>query len=302
MLSIISKQKSAHWISRFSIYLFLYVIGFIFLYPIISIVSSSGKDMLGLYDPRVRWIPTTFVFQNYKDALDALGGITIFYRTVLIMGSTALAQTVSAAVIGYGFAKATFKGHSILFTVMIATFMIPQYMTMLPRYVLYSNYQWIGSVYPLIIPALLGQGTKHAIFILVFYQFYKLSPPSLDEAAAIDGAGNFRIFYKINLRLAVPAAITTFVLALVWNWNEVDNNRTYLGPKLKTLPIAMQDIQNRPWTAIYGNDASTMLDMAFHLGLQSAAIIISILPLICVYILFERRLVEGIDMTGITGE
>lgn len=299
---ILSKQRIARICSRFFIYAFLSVIGFVFIYPIIMIISSSGKDMLGLYDPRVRWVPTTFVAKNYPDALNALGGLQILLRTALIMGGVALAQTASSAIIGYGFAKATFRGHKALFAVMIATFLIPQYVTMIPRYVLYNTYQWIGTVRTLIIPAISGQGIKHAIFILIFFQFYRLAPPSLDEAASIDGAGNLRIFTKINLRMALPAVVTTFVLSLVWNWNEVDITRTFLSSRLKTLPIAMQDIQNRPWTEIYGNDASTMLDMAFHLGLQSAAIIISILPLVLIYILFERYLVESIDMTGITGE
>ena len=298
----LSKSNIVHITSKTFIYLFLIVISFIYLYPVINIISTSGKDMLALYDPGVRWIPKGFEFSNYPKALEVLGGSATLWRTVLIMGLIALAQTISAAVVGYGFSKATFKGHKFLFLIMIGTFFVPQYIMMIPRYVLFYNYGWLGTLKAVLIPALLGQGTKQALFILIFYQFFKLSPPVLDEAASIDGAGNFRIFWQINLRMAVPAIITVFVLSLVWNWNEVGINRTYLGNDLRSIAIAMENIQNAAPLSAYGEEMSTALEETFHLGRQSAAIMISILPLIIVYIICERYIVEGMDMSGITGE
>lgn len=298
----ISKQKAIHISSRTAIYAFLFVVSFIYLYPIINIVATSGMDMLALYDPSVKWVPKEFVLSNYPTALHELGGPVILWRTIAIMGITAIAQTLSAAVVGYGFAKASFRGHKVLFAIMIGTFFVPQYVMMIPRYVLFYNYGWIGSLKSLLVPALLGQTAKHTLFILIFYQFFKLAPAALDEAAAIDGAGNFRIFYQINLRMAVPAIITVFVLSLVWNWNEVDLNGTYLGHDLRSLAMAMQNIQNAAPLSAYGSETATALEQTFHLGRQSAAIMVSILPLIIVYVFCEKYIAESIDMSGITGE
>lgn len=297
----VNKQKMLGVLNRITIYVLLSAIGFVFIYPIILLLSTSGKDLYGLFDPRVRWVPTRFEFSNYTRGLDYLGGFKTLWITIAVMGSVAITQTASSAVIAYGFAKGNFWGKRILFGLMIATFFVPQQVSFLPKYVLYNNLNWMGTVWPVLIPSLLGQGLKNTIFILMFYQFFMLAPPSLDEAAKLDGAGNIRIFLSINLKMAGPAAITSFILSLVWNWNEIAFTGTYFAGKIVTLPLALWNIKNFNWM-MYQDDASTVLESAFHRGIESASVIMSMIPLILLYIIFERRLIESIDMTGITGE
>lgn len=128
-----------------------------------------------------------------------------------------------------------------------------------------------------------------------------MSPPSLDEAASIDGATQMGIFLKINLRMATPATIVVFIFSLVWNWNETNIADTYFGNSVVTLPLALQRFRDN-YLRMYPVVDTENIEAQLNQGIELAAAVLSIIPLLLIYVLVERRLIESIDKSGITGE
>ena len=288
-------------LSRAVIYVLLTGVSFTFLYPIFCFLSASGKDAYDLVDPLVRWLPTSFNFGNFVKAYNALGGYRTALVTLVNMGIIAVAQTAVSAMIAYGFAKHDFPFKKILFALMLATFFIPSQVSFLPEYVMFTSYRLDNSILPVLLPSLLGQGLKQSIFILIYYQFFRMSPPSLDEAAAIDGASQPGIFLKNNLRTATPATVVVFIFSLVWNWNETSAADTYFGKDLVTLPLALERFRDS-FLRMYPSVDTDSIEARLNEGIEMAAAVLSILPLLLIYVLVERRLIESIDKSGITGE
>lgn len=295
-----NQQKSS--IPMLSIfYLLLIGIGFVYLFPILVMLTSSTQDVYDLINPLVEWIPTKVHIDNFVRAWSVLGGLDIFVSTTAYMLVIAFGQTFSSALIGYGFAKFDFPFKKLVFVLMVVTFIIPDQVTFMPRYLMFRSYEMLRTIYPMLIPALLGQGIKNAIFILIFYQFFKRTPVALDEAAEVDGAGFLRIFYNINLPSAIPGIIVVFVFSFVWHWNETYLAGLYFEMAIRTpLLILERFTENFARMFPVSNIENPMLRM--NEGLRMAATLICILPLIVLYILVEPKLIESIDRSGITGE
>lgn len=299
---IFGSQEQRGWLLSLTLYLILIFVSFVFLYPILLIISGSAKDVYDLANPIVRWIPTQVNFDNYVKAYNVLGGLKNFFITVALILSIALAQTASAALVGYGLAKYSFWGRTLLMALLIATFILPPQTTFLARYVMFNNLEMIGTIFPVLIPSLLGQGMKSAIFILIFYQFFKMSPKSLDEAGFIDGAGHLKTFLSINMRLATPAVVVVFIFSFVWNWNETYLSSSYYGTAIQTLPLALERFSTY-FSQMYPLANSNNNPMArINEGIKMAGTLLTILPLIVMYIVVERQLIESVDRAGITGE
>ena len=153
-----------------------------------------------------------------------------------------------------------------------------------------------------VLPALFGQGIRSAIFIMIFYQFFNMIPKALDEAAEIDGASPFKIFYRIALPLALPAIIVAFLFSFVWYWNETYLTSLYMS-SARTLPIQLSRFAasfREMFPESFQPDAGFVdtLNEAIYM----AGTLISILPLLIFYFILQRWFVEGVDRSGITGE
>jgi len=282
------------------LYALMIGVGFVYLYPILVMLISSTKDVYDLINPLVDWVPTKIHIDNFIRAWSVLGGLSTFLSTTGIMLLIATAQTISSALIGYGFAKFEFPTRKILFLIMIATFIIPDQVTFMPRYLTFRAYGMLRTILPFLIPALFGQGIKNAIFILIFYQFFKRAPKALDEAAEVDGAGFFRIFASINIPAAIPGFIVVFIFSFVWHWNETYLADLYFETSVRTLQLILERFTEY-FARMFpvSNIENPMLRM--NEGLRMAATLICIAPLVLIYSIVERRLIESIDRTGITG-
>lgn len=287
------------------LYILLIGIGFVYLMPILKMISMGMMDIFDLTNPLVDWIPSRISFENFRKGFIALGGFDTLIQTTLVMLAIALAQTLSSAVIGYGFQRFDFKGKKILLALVLITFLLPPQVTELPNFVQFANYGWLKSIYPILVPSLTGQGIRHAVFILIFYQFYRLAPISLDEAASIDGAGPLKTFLNINLRMATPAIVVVFCFSFVWNWNDTNLTGLYFGDTIRTVPIMLKNFErefSRHFSAGFGGTNMSNIGSLQTKGVIMAGTLMSILPLIGMYALIERRLIESIDRSGITGE
>ena len=282
-------------------YFYLTAIGFTILYPLLMLLSTSGKDLYGLVDPLVRWIPTSFEWKNYARAFEAIGGLGVMLKSFGYILLVSLIQTMMSAIIGYGFSKARFRGHNILFVLMLLVFFIPDQVMFLPRYVMISNYKILGTLWTIILPTLFGQGIKSSLMILVFWLFYQQQPKVLEEAAFIDGASVMKTFFKINLPLAKSGFIITFVLSFAFNWNDTYFSEIYFKDKIQTSNLLLQQVRET-YTATYGATASAGMDAYFNSGIEAAAALLIIAPLVILYILLERKMMDSIDKAGIAGE
>lgn len=284
---------------RLCLYFVLTGIGFIYLYPVLYMVVNSFFSPEDLIDPSVSWIPTELYFGNLVKAWNTLDFRNSFLRSVAMSVLPALFQTAAAAVTGYGLARFEFPLKKFLMVLCVLTFIIPTQVTLVPRYVLFSNYHILDTPLPSFLPALLGQGLKSAVFILVFYQFFSSYPKSMDEAAEIDGAGKFTIFMKIALPAAVPAIVLTFLFSLVWYWNETTQANFFFG-NIETLPMKLNDFYDS-YQDLY-NQSNLVSFSSINESITLAGTMLSNLPLLILYVCLQKQFVESIEKSGITGE
>ena len=260
----------------------------------------------------MKWVPTSITFDNYREALDVMRVKETLINSVVGALVPALAQTAVCALTGYGLARYKVPFKRLILALLIVTFVVPPYVLLVPNYVMFSDYGILGTLKPLIYPAMLGQGTKIAIFVLIFMQFFRQTPLSLDEAARVDGATEARIFFGIAVPLAVPAFIISFLFSFVWYWNETYFTALYLNgsnvgdtTKVSTMLLELQNFdamykQRVQQVASWG--ASVMGESVANEAIKMAATVITILPLLILYFCLQKYFVEGIDRTGITGE
>jgi multiple sugar transport system permease protein len=285
-------------ILKLVVYALLVGIGFVYLFPMLFMFSSSFMTLDDLVNSMVKWIPTEINLDNYIKALKVLDFKRTLIQTLLVAGVPSIILTISSAIIGYGFARFEFPAKKLWFVLMIATFVIPPQVTMMPTYLLYKKYDLLGSLSTFIYPALVGQGLKSALFILIFYQFFKKLPVVLEEAAQLDGASHVKIFYKIAVPMAVPAFIIVFLFSFVWYWNETYLAGMYFGSDMSTLPLELQQFTDSYEKMFPPNSPASKLNE----GIKLAGTLLTIVPLLLVYFILQRWFVEGVDRTGITGE
>jgi multiple sugar transport system permease protein len=286
-------------IFKLGIYALLISLGYIYLYPVLYMLTNSFMTMSDIIDVSVNWIPSTLNWENYQLVWEAIDYPSAFLDAIILAGLPALSATFSSALIGYGFAKYDFPLKRLLMILMIMTFIIPPQITMMPTFRMYAQYDLLGSMRAFIYPAILGQGFNGAIFILIFYSFFRMIPKSLEESAQLDGANALKIFTKIALPLAIPAIIIVFLFSFVWYYNETYLSGLFLrGSDMLTLPLRVEAFINN-YTSLYpeGSRARELMQAA-----KLAGNILVLLPLLILYFFTQRYFVESIDKTGITGE
>jgi len=296
-----SNRKQGILVKSF-IYLLIITVAFSFLYPFIYLVLTSFQSPSDVTDLSVGLIPSELYFGNFTRSFQAIGFMNALKDSLKIAFFPALAQVASNAVIGYGLSRFDFKFKNVILGLILFTFIIPPQILMIPTYLLYRDLGILGSVMSFVLPALFGQGIRSAIFIMIFYQFFNIIPKVLDEAAEIDGASPFKIFYKIALPLALPAIIVVFLFSFVWYWNETYLTSLYMSDA-RTLPIQLSRFAAsfREMFPQTGGNETGFVD-TLNEAIYMAGTLISILPLLLFYFILQRWFVEGVDRAGITGE
>ena len=288
---------------QIAVYGLLIIIGFIFIYPILYMISTSFMDRNDLLDSSVKWLPSSFYFQNYIDAAKSMDFWKTLGKGIIIAGLPTLFNVLTGMIVGYGFARYEFKLKKLFIGILLFSYILPDQVTMIPTYVLYNDMGILGTIWTFVLPALFGNGINSAIFILIFYSFFKQVPKVLMEAAYIDGAGHFKAFFKIAIPSAVPAIITVFLFSFVWYWNESYLTEMYVqGLATKSnwtnLVIQLKNFDSNFSTRATTGDMATSLNESVRMAATS----LSILPLFLMYLVLQRQFIESIDRTGITGE
>ena len=207
-------------------YTILVVLGFIMMAPFLWLITTSLKPehQVFLFPPK--WIPDPIMWSNYTDVLTKVPFMTWFGNTLKVTGLSLLGTLISATLVAYGFARVQFRGKDFWFMVLVATMMLPNVVTMIPTFILFSKLKWIDTFLPMIVPAWFG-GTPFYIFLI--RQYMTTLPMDLEEAASIDGASSLMVFLRIITPLCKPVLGTVGIFSFIANWNDFMRPMLYLN-------------------------------------------------------------------------
>jgi multiple sugar transport system permease protein len=302
-------RKTKSILGNIFYYVLLLSLSFVFLYPLLYMISQSLMRPQDVADATIQWIPKVFALDNYIEAFKSINYWHGLLNSIWISFGSAVLQIISCSFIGYGFARYKFPGKGLWLALLIFTFLVPPQTIVVPLYIFFSNLGWINTVFPFIVPSLFGFGLKGSLFVLIFIQFYRGLPYVLEEAAKIDGAGPFRTYWKIMFPLAKPAMIVVFLFSVVWNWNDVFQPNMYLlVPDFFNLAQNLANFNgnanaqgvNQMAQAVSAKDAIGMTPTLINQIM--AAVILTILPIVILYLFVQRSFVESIERSGISGE
>jgi multiple sugar transport system permease protein len=262
----------------------LIVLSAMFALPLVWMVGTSFKTAQQALQLPVVWWPHPFLWSNYPDLFAALPYIRFFLNTFLYAGVTIVGVLVSSSLVAYGFSRLRWPGRDAVFYVMLMTLILPFACTLIPLFVMYKRFGWIGTYLPLEVPTFFGSSV-FSTFLL--RQFFMTIPQSLSEAARIDGANEFYIYSRIILPLAKPALASVILFQFVYCWND------YLGPLVY--------ISNENSYPLSLGLALILGDYTTNWAWVMAGATAATAPIVLLFFLTQRTFIQGITVTGTKG-
>lgn len=273
-------RKRQQKLNRLVTYILLLGVSVVLLAPLFWMVFTSLKPMEEVVKLPPSFFPETLQWSNYTETIESFPFFKYAGNTLFITFFVVLGNVVSNSFIAYGFAKIEFPGKNLLFSLVLATMMIPSFVTMIPQYVLFTKIGWVGTYLPLIVPSFFGS----AFNIFLMRQFYLSINDELIEAAQIDGANHLFIWSRLMVPLTKPALITIGITSFNGAWND------FLGPLLYiheedmyTLQIGLQTFQSQ---------SSTQWNY-----LMAGATLVMI-PTVLLFFFAQKYFIQGMDLTG----
>ena len=271
---------------RFGLHLIAISLGVSLMLPFFWTISSSLKEAHEVRIIPIVWWPEVPRWENYPQVWSSRLFARWYWNSVFLTAIATVGTVLSSALGGYAFARFRFPGRHVLFSITMATMLLPGYVLLIPNYLLYWKLGWLNTYSPLTVPHWFGS----AFFIFLFRQFFKTIPLELDEAARIDGASYPRVFWSIVLPLSGPVYATAFIIEGIAQWN------SFLRPLL-----VLNDMADFPLSVglryLRVSDGEGL--PRDHL-MMAAAILVTA-PVILAYFLGQRYFVRGIATTGIKG-
>lgn len=297
-ISKADQRKISDTVTLILRYIVLVAICFVFVFPIIELLSNSFMSTEDALAPDVVWVPNDPTLGNYEVALEVMSYFKAMFNSVWVSGLLAVIQTAVSALTGYAFARYEFKLKKFLFASLIIAFIIPIQLLTAAHQIIFTTAGDIlgsslyGSLIPQLVLVIFGQGVNSAILIIIFQSFFAKIPRDLYEAAQIDGANTIQVFWFVTVRISLPIIFVVFLFGFVWNWNEDFVKNVYLAGSIELLTDKLGLFET-----LLGQ-GSTRISQTY----KSAATILSMLPLILLYIFTQKQFVEGIESAGITGQ
>ena len=255
-------------------------------FPLLWMVNTSMKTLAEANAPKLVWWPAHPQITAYLDILANANFVRSYLNSIFVVVVAVTGTVLSISIVAYAFSRVEWPGRSVVFALMLSTLMIPLQTTLVPQYVLFNRIKWIGTFNPITIPGFFAGG---AAMIFLLRQFMAQIPHELDEAAIIDGANHFQIWWYVIMPLTKPAIATITVMLFIGNWNSLQLPVIYLQTtSLQTLPVFVNTLINptantQPWPMVM------------------AASVLTTLPLIIVFFFMQRYLIESIVLTGSKG-
>ena len=255
------------------------------LYPLIWMILSSFKADQEIFSDSAAlpsswnpinyiqgWVATTPSFTRY------------FINSFIVCAGAVVGNVLACSLTAFAFARLEFPFKRVLFAIMLLTLMLPAHVVLIPQYIMFANLGWVNTYLPLIVPKFLA---TDAFFIFLMVQFIRRIPRELDEAATIDGCSTLQVFVRIIFPLLQPALITTVIFTFIWTYNDFFPQLIYLtSPDYLTVPVGLRTLVDSS-----GGSYGQLMAMS----------VLSLVPTFAVFLVFQRRLVEGIATTGLKG-
>jgi multiple sugar transport system permease protein len=263
----------------------LTLLGVVFVYPFAWLVSASFKPRSEVFDNRL--IPETFTLDNYIQVWQEAPLALWLLNTVIVTVLAAVTVTISSAMVAWGFAYFRFRGRGALFGLVLATMMLPGAVTMIPVFLIWNGLGQVGTLTPLWAGNLFGS----AFYIFLLRQFFLGLPRDLFEAARVDGASQWGIFWRIALPLCKPALAVTLVFEVQAVWTDLMRALIYLrDTDTFTVPRGLKSLVD---AFGFGGE--------WHWEIIVTASVITTIPMIIVFFLAQRQIIDGVASTGIKG-
>ena len=273
-------------------YVLLSALSVVSMFPFIWTFVSSGKTVPELYQiPPSLWPTNPQFVENYIEIWTRVPFGRWLWNTSLVTVVSLIGTVISASLVGYSFARFRYPGRDIMFLVTLATLMLPAEVTLIPQYLLFKDLHWLDTFLPLIVPTWLGGG---AFNIFLMRQFIMTIPYDLDEAARIDGASSWRVFWQILMPLCKPALATMATLGFITQWNNFLPPLIFISSESNYLvAVGLRYFAS----GVQGGQAAARPQD--HL-LMGAALMVA-LPCLILFFLAQKYFVQGIVMSGIKG-
>ncbi|HZG58522.1 carbohydrate ABC transporter permease [Paenibacillus sp.] len=261
--------------------LILSSVGFVFPFYWMIVTSLKAPDEIFSWPPI--FVPQTWQWGNYAEVANAIPIVRMFFNSLFVSVTVTLGTVFFCALAAYAFGRIRFPGREAIFRMYLATMMVPGMVTMIPMFIIMRDFGWIDTYWALIVPGFFG----NAFGTFLLRQFFMTLPVQLDEAARIDGASYFGIFFRILLPLVKPALASLFIFTFMGVWND------FLWPlimiqsdDLQTLSLGLSSFQGM---------------YAARYNLLMAGAVLSVVPVLIAYVFGQRYFIEGITLTGLKG-
>ncbi len=276
--------RLGHYLGRIAVLAILTIGALVMATPFYWLLSSSLKEphKIWLFPPQ--WIPDPIRWENYLEALTASPFHLYLFNTLVIVVAGGIGVLLTASMAAYGFARLRFRGRDFMFTIILATIMLPWVVTMIPRYIMFKELGWLDTPLPLIVPDWFGGG---AFYIFLLRQFFRTIPRDFTDAARIDGASEFGIYWRVVLPLIKPALTAVAIFLFLNHWNDFLGPLIYLtSPEKYTISLGLASFKGLYTTQWH------------YLMAASTA---TILPVLVIFFLAQRYFIQGIVMSGVKG-
>jgi multiple sugar transport system permease protein len=283
-----SSMKTRTLVRHTLTHVFIIALGLVMIYPILWMIVSSFKPNNMIFsDPGL--LPKTVTFENYISGWKGYAGTDFgqfFANSLLMCTGAIIGNLISCTMAAYAFARLKFAGKGFWFAIMMITLMLPGQVTIVPRYILFNTFGWVGSFLPIVVPKFLA---TDVFFVFLLVQFIRSLPKELDEAAIIDGCGKVGVFLRIIVPLATPGLVTTALFTFLWTWDDFFNHLLDLTtPSIYSVSRALRT---------FVGDAGSVSNWGGALAMST----LSVIPLFILFFALQKYFVQGIATTGIKG-
>lgn len=269
-------------------HLFIITLGLVMIYPVVWMIISSFKPNSMIFsDPGL--IPKAVTIENFISGWKGYAGTSFgrfFLNSLIMCAGAVVGNLIACTMAAYAFGRLKFTGRNFWFSIMMITLMLPSHVTIVPRYILFNTFGWVGSFLPIIVPKFLA---TDAFFVFLMVQFMRSLPKEIEEAAIIDGCGKLGVLLRIIVPLAIPALVTTALFTFLWTWDDFFNHLLYLtNPQIFSVSRALRT---------FVGDSGAVSNWGGALAMST----LSMIPPFILFFSLQKYFVAGITTTGIKG-
>lgn len=275
-------EVKAQWskkIARITLHVILIAGALVTVLPFLWMVLEALKPNQEIYS--ANWIPSHLDWSNFMAGFTVLPFGQFFLNSAIVTLANVILQTASSTFVAYGFARFRFPGRNILFMILIATMMVPYYVTIIPMYVEFNALGWVNTLLPLIVPGAFG----NAFYIFLMRQFFAAIPREMDDSAKVDGCGPVSILWRILLPQSKPALVTVGIFTFLSTWNDFLNPLIYLNSMQKyTVAVGLQYFVGQ-----YSSEWNVMMAMS----------LLALFPCLLLFFFAQKYFIQGIVVSGV---